>query len=553
MTTHAKRHDWACLLAIVAAMTVLIPVATGEEAAAPSAGQTLYNGITLPAVWPPRDRPVSREPMPLPYLKNPPTVIPIDVGRQLLVDDFLVEQTTLKRTYYTATYHDGNPILKPDKPWEQEGKSPTAMVFSDGAWWDPQDKLFKMWYMGGYVKYTCYATSKDGIHWDKPELDVRPGTNIVHTSSRDSVTVWLDLMEKDPQRRYKMFMYRHPDGGEVYSIYFSADGIHWGDCVARSGPTGDRATVFYNPFRKVWVYSIRDYDHKTIGRYRRYSENADVLAAAKWEDRQSPFWVGSDMLDPQRPDLKTPPELYNLDCVAYESLMIGLFSIWYGQPKDRAKPNDLCIGFSRDGFHWQRPVHRPPFLGVSEKYGDYNWANIQSAGGCCLIVGDKLYFYVSTRAGERGSAGSGVSTTSLGILRRDGFASMDAGETAGTLLTRPVRFSGKHLFVNADTAKGELRVEVVDAGGRVVEPFTRDNCEPIRADKTLLPVQWKGAKDLSDLAGKPIKFRFLLTNGRLFAFWVSPESSGASLGYVAAGGPGFTGPTDTVGVKALEQ
>jgi hypothetical protein len=44
--------------------------------------------------------------------------------------------------------------------------------------------------------------------------------------------------------------------------------------------------------------------------------------------------------------------------------MIGLFSIWYGQPKDRAKPNELCVGFSRDGFHWQRPVHKPNFLGV---------------------------------------------------------------------------------------------------------------------------------------------------------------------------------------------
>jgi hypothetical protein len=38
-------------------------------------------------------------------------------------------------------------------------------------------------------------------------------------------------------------------------------------------------------------------------------------------------------------------------------------------------------------------------------------------------------------------------------------------------------------------------------------------------------------------------------NGRLYSFWVSPDASGASYGYVAAGGPGFTGPTDTVGEK----
>jgi hypothetical protein len=43
--------------------------------------------------------------------------------------------------------------------------------------------------------------------------------------------------------------------------------------------------------------------------------------------------------------------------------------------------------------------------------------------------------------------------------------------------------------------------------------------------------------------------RFYLRNGALYAFWVSPEESGASHGYVAAGGPDFTGPRDTVGGK----
>src|SRR5947199_97809 len=41
-------------------------------------------------------------------------------------------------------------------------------------------------------------------------------------------------------------------------------------------------------------------------------------------------------------------------------------------------------------------------------------------------------------------------------------------------------------------------------------------------------------------AGKPIKFRFHLKNAKLYAFWVSGQESGASQGYVAAGGPGLT-------------
>jgi hypothetical protein len=54
--------------------------------------------------------------------------------------------------------------------------------------------------MGGHGESTCYATSRDGIHWEKPALDVKPGTNIVVAGSRDSNTVWLDLDEKDGSR-----------------------------------------------------------------------------------------------------------------------------------------------------------------------------------------------------------------------------------------------------------------------------------------------------------------------------------------------------------------
>ena len=137
---------------------------------------------------------------------SPPAVIPIDVGRQIWVDDFLIAETTLKRTFHQATYHPASPVLKPDRPWESADKdNPVAMVFSDGVWYDPKDGLFKLWYMAGQSESTAYATSRDGIAWEKPALDVKAGTNIVHRGSRDSSTVWLDHEEKDPARRFKMF------------------------------------------------------------------------------------------------------------------------------------------------------------------------------------------------------------------------------------------------------------------------------------------------------------------------------------------------------------
>src|SRR5205823_5017799 len=171
-------------------------LATSSAALGESGGETLSNGIRLPSPWPPRHK-HSFEPHAPPYLASPPAVIPI-VGRQLFVDDFLIGDTTLKRTFHRTTYHPATPVLRPDKSWEKTGQNPMAMVFSDGVWYDPKDRIFKMWYMGGLLRSTCYATSTDGIHWEKPVLDVQKGTNIVHTAARDSTTVWLDHEEKDP-------------------------------------------------------------------------------------------------------------------------------------------------------------------------------------------------------------------------------------------------------------------------------------------------------------------------------------------------------------------
>src|SRR5204863_4146913 len=144
------------------------------------------------------------------YINNPPNVIPIDVGRQLFVDDFLIEQTTLQRTPHQAAIFP-NPVLTPGTP------------ISGGAWFDPASQLYKMWYWNTTNDYR-YAYSTDGKNWTLPTYpDVLvPNTNEVVTGGD---TVWLDLQETNPARRYKSF---GVDVGalKVY-VYFSPDGIHW--------------------------------------------------------------------------------------------------------------------------------------------------------------------------------------------------------------------------------------------------------------------------------------------------------------------------------------
>jgi len=540
-------------------------------------GETLYNGIRLPEAWPPDYGELTDEPMAVPYLKNPPALIPIDTGRQLFVDDFLVESTTLSRSFHHATPYEGNPVLKPDRPWEMSPTGGSAAPFSDGVWFDPKDNYFKMWYVippdpevaridaaktpiaGAPPLYrTALALSRDGMHWEKPEFDVVPGTNIVLEAPRDSSIVWLDHFTTNPEKRFVLMRnHRMPKIADWdkrkfafgFSLHWSPDGIHWSDLAGTTGGLpriGDRHTAFYNPFRKVWVFSMRNTTRNDPAlegvRARLYHEHPEPANGLATFERHP--WVKADRLDERHP--KFPdfvPQLYNLDAVAYESVMLGLFSILKGPENEDSKKlgihkrNDVVLGYSRDGYHWDRPDRRA-FIGVNETDGAWNWGNVQSAGGGCLIVGDRLYFYASGRRWSSTDKRGGTST-GLFFLRRDGFASMNAGDTTGTLTTRPVTFGGEQLFINIAAPQGELRVEALDENGRVIAPFSAANCEPVKADSTKQQVRWKGAASLASLTGRTVRFRFHLTNGSLYAFWVSPDDSGASRGFVAAGGPAY--------------
>ena len=107
--------------------------------------EELYNGINIQKPWPPRmkekeqalKKNIDRIPETICYLSNPPKVIPIHVGRQLFVDDFLIDTSTLQRKYYYPEPYVGNPILKPQTKIEKnEGCCPVAATFTDGVFYD---------------------------------------------------------------------------------------------------------------------------------------------------------------------------------------------------------------------------------------------------------------------------------------------------------------------------------------------------------------------------------------------------------------------------------
>jgi len=57
-----------------------------------------------------------------------------------------------------------NPVLKPEAEWEYKA------LMCPHVNWDEEEQIFKMWYSGGqWIEPNAigYATSKDGINWDK--------------------------------------------------------------------------------------------------------------------------------------------------------------------------------------------------------------------------------------------------------------------------------------------------------------------------------------------------------------------------------------------------
>ncbi len=522
----------------------------------PEDTRTLYNGIQLPEQWPPRyAEPDERAAMPVPYLENKPAVIPINVGRQLLVDNFLVKETDMETVFHTPDFYQGNPVLEPTEEWEKtfEG-APYASPFSDGIWYNEETGKFQMWYLAGagsinkedkQAFYTGYAESTDGKHWVKVPCDIFPGTSIVDTSNRDAATIWLDKEEVDPSRRYKFFnVERRPtDRRWQFILKYSADGIHWSEGVAQSGDLYDRSSVFYNPFRKKWCLSMR-YSTAVSSRSRSYLEADDPETAVTMahrirkgvQDKNIVQWFTPDDKEPTNPDFpEVATGIYNFDCIAYESLILGQYSVWQGPENNVCaelgiqKKNEILLGYSRDGFHFSRPSHKP-FMAVNQTEGAWNWGNMQSIGGVPLIVGDSLYFYSSGRRLNKIMWDS-YTSTGLAMLRRDGFVSRHAGPDGGSLTTEVLSYDGKYFFVNADI-KGSLKVEILDKNGRVIK-------DDISIKSAANSTKYMLA-DIGKYAGKEVRFRFSMIDGDLYAFWVSPWESGESRGYTAGGGPGLS-------------
>ena len=536
----------------------------------PDGGRTLYNGVVLPQEWPPRIDPKDPNPIKAPYLEadNIPKVIPIDLGRQLFVDDFLIESTNgVVRAFGKPVKYEGNPVMWRQTKAEMSAQAPGCAMSGGGVWWDPTRRKFRMWYMSGFAGRISYAESPDGVNWERPPVGPNGDNVVLPNQTSDTFSVFPGYDTDAPYANWRICI--SPGGNPTRSAeYVSSDGIRW-RFLRRTGQHGDCTTMFHNPFLGKWVWSLRaGWRHRS----RIYHAHRDFYAGGDWHfplgrpqtnTVDCALWLACDNQDLPRTmgDGKTytNSQLYNVDAVPYESIMVSLFKILCGYENDIAaragmpKTTSIHFAYSRDGFHFTRPDRTPAIDESGWGSGAWDSGYVGNISSCFAITDERLWFYY---VGARGDATkndpprceyrNGMHWNfSVGVatLRRDGFAGMVA-DGRGELVTRPVTFSGAHFFVNADARFGEVAAEVLDEKGEPYPGYSAADCKALaRKDSTKHALTWKGG-DLSQFAGKPVRFRFKMKVATLFSFWVSKKLTGESGGYVAAGGPDYNGLKD---------
>ncbi len=444
---------------------------------------------------------------------------------QLFVDDFPVAgRTNVVRTYHPFQKYTNNPVLVTDRPWE-------GPVYLYGTVLPNETRTgYRMWYhtlrpddTNNDGSLELYATSPDGVTWTKPILNLRSwhgstANNMYFTrpTAGGMTSVMQTPWDTAPNQLYK-FMNREEGG---YYAGWSPDGINVTDAPNNPVFTGgsDVGQFCWDPHTQRYLGYVKNNSYVN-GLKRRSVALTTTTNIATWP-------VESLILEPDTIDDRWVPagtvqrtHLYGLSAFPYESMYIGF--LWIFRATD---PEGYYVGpcfvelvSSHDGVHWTREEgDRPPLLPLGPD-GSWDDGMIFTARAP-IVEGDTIKLWYGGFDQVHGfplvqTAGS----IGLATLRKDGFASLDAGTAVGTVITRSVSGAAGPLRVNYQAAGGWLKVEVLDPSGDVVPGYSQADCAALTADSVSQLVTWTAHAELP--VGMPfLRLRFILQNASLYSF-----------------------------------
>ena len=436
---------------------------------------------------------------------------PREIGSrlELLVDDYLVEKLSGGAVQRLHRPVAKEVVLVTDRPWEGN-TSAYYTIFQDGD-------LYRMYYRGSHFdeaskaathrEVTCYAESRDGVDWKKPELGL-----FEFEGSKANNIVWdgigthcfAPFKDANPDctadARYKAVARGRPLGKKGLYIYKSPDAIHWtlmaDEPVITTGAFDSQNLAFWDPDRTLYVSYHRNFVNGVRAIMTCTSENF-----LEWTE---PVYLQYGDAPNQH--------LYTNAVMPYlrgPHIKVGFPTRYLPDQGSRVEP---ILMTSRDGLVFKRwnealiPEDAP-------EDRDGNRSNYMTRGLLQLPGNDRELSVYATEAYYTGPD----SRVRRFSFRMDGFVSVHGEAAADRLLTRPLIFKGDSLVLNFTTAeKGNLRVEVQGDDGKPLKGLSLDECRPLEGDQIEQPVRWRGGS-LKGLSGKPVRLLFELRGADLYS------------------------------------
>ena len=487
---------------------------------------------------------------------------PVDIGarRELFVDDALIDRMAGGAALRLHHPEPREIALIHDAPWEGSG-SGYHSVFQDGPLYR---MYYKAWHLevsqgkvntGAHPLFCAYAESDDGIHWRKPELGLHEfkgskANNIVMVSgAQDGVNADAGhpAVFKDgnpaaaPDARYKALLRSNKPKGLL--AFKSPDGIHWSPMsttpVITAGAFDSQNLAFwdgargeYRAYWRTFTEGVTEEDNWKPGGYRaiRTAASKDFL---HWENQADLSYADSPMehlyTNQVKPYHRAPHLLIGFPTRYVErewsESMRALPERQHREMRSSATQRygaavtEGLLMASRDGVkfkRWNEAFLRP---GI-QREGTWNYGHQYIAWHLVETKSplEGAPHELSLYASESYWTGNSSAVRRY-VLRLDGFVSVNAPMKGGELVTKPLTFTGKSLSLNfATSAAGSVQVELQDPSGKALLGFSLEDCPPVFGDEIERPVTWKGGSDVSSLAGKPVRLRFVLKDADVYAF-----------------------------------
>jgi len=378
--------------------------------------------------------------------------------------------------------------------------------------------------------YFC-MTSKDGVHWEKPSLNLFPdaGRGLEHmvlwpeNPITHNFSPFLDTRPGVPaEERFKAVAgsTRHWGKGTGLYGFVSADGFRWrklqeepvfpeesagppevnnyfdSQNVAFWSAAENQYVCYYRitwlPHSRGWKQSLRGIGRTTSPDFIHWTAGEELpvnLPDEQFYSNQTSPYFRAPHVYIALPWRYLPPVPGNIHYHASDTvLMTARGAAGYDRTFTQA--------FIRPGLfplRWTSPEPKGFPQGVAAAL------NVVQTGEheMSIYVREQRY-----------------------TLRLDGFASLHSDSMEyGEMTSKLFVFRGDALEINYSTSvAGRIFVELQDEHGRPLPGYTLDDCDVILGDEIARTVQWNGQSRVSELAGRPVRLHVRMRDADLYAF-----------------------------------